>query len=74
MLLSYSGYRQALNRHNNDEEEAMLGGGQISEDEKYQDCDRFKFNCLKCGREIIVDGVFSSPVSVVLIIIANSTC
>ena len=52
-----------MHRHDNDEEEAMLAGGQVSDEEKYQNCDRFKFSCPQCEREMIFDGVFSGAVS-----------
>ena len=59
-----SGYRQAMNRQDNNEEEAMLGGGQLSDEEKYQDADRFKVVCPACGKEIIMDSVFTGAVSI----------
>ena len=43
----------------------MLGAGRLSEEERYKDCDRFKFKCPNpsCGREIIIDSVFTGAVS-----------
>ncbi len=61
--LDPSGYRHSMRQQENDEEDALLGGAQISEEEKYRDCDRLKFNCPQCGKEIIFDGVFTGAVS-----------
>ena len=44
-----------------DEEEDMMCAA-ISDEEKYRDCDRFKFNCPACGKEIIIDNVFTGLV------------
>ncbi len=62
--LDPNGYRQAMSRQDEDEEDAMLGGAQISDEEKYRDCDRFKFKCPACGKEIIIDNVTTGVVSV----------
>lgn len=45
----------------------MLNGTEISDEEKYRDCERFKFVCPSsiCGREIIVDAAFTGAVSIV---------
>ncbi|XP_074070326.1 DNA polymerase alpha catalytic subunit isoform X2 [Macrotis lagotis] len=45
--------------HKDEENDALLGGpAQLSDEEKYRDCERFKFSCPKCGTENIYDGVF----------------
>ncbi|XP_036602466.1 DNA polymerase alpha catalytic subunit isoform X2 [Trichosurus vulpecula] len=45
--------------HKDEENDALLGGpAQLSDEEKYRDCERFKFSCPKCGTENICDGVF----------------
>ena len=51
---------------NDDDDDALLGV-QLSEEERYKDCDRFKFKCpgVDCGREIIIDGVFTGTVSLI---------
>ncbi|ESP04902.1 hypothetical protein LOTGIDRAFT_109334, partial [Lottia gigantea] len=56
--LDPSGYRHAV--HHNDEEDALLGD-QLTEEERYKDCDRLKFICPQptCNKEIIFDSVFS---------------
>ncbi|XP_043928239.1 DNA polymerase alpha catalytic subunit [Protopterus annectens] len=42
-----------------DETDAMLGGPtQLTDEEKYRDCERFTFCCPKCGTENIYDNVF----------------
>lgn len=42
----------------------MLGGpAQLTDEEKYRDCERFKFCCPKCGTENIYDNVFDGSVS-----------
>ena len=46
-----------------DEDDALLGGNQISDEERYKDCDRFKFNCPSCGKEIIFDSALTGAVS-----------
>ncbi|KAK3094405.1 hypothetical protein FSP39_001308, partial [Pinctada imbricata] len=58
--LDPSGYRHAM-RQQDDEDEALLGGLDFSEEEKFKDCSRLKFICSQpnCGREIIFDGVFT---------------
>ncbi|XP_077987275.1 DNA polymerase alpha catalytic subunit-like [Glandiceps talaboti] len=56
--LDPSGYRHSI-RQQEEESEALHGyEAQLADDEKYKDCDRFKINC-KCGKEIIIDSVFS---------------
>ncbi|XP_056004368.1 DNA polymerase alpha catalytic subunit-like [Ostrea edulis] len=56
--LDPSGYKHAV--HYDEEEEALMNGTEISDEEKYRDCERFKFVCpgATCSREIIVDAVF----------------
>ncbi|XP_075769401.1 DNA polymerase alpha catalytic subunit isoform X2 [Pelodiscus sinensis] len=45
--------------HKDEENDALLGGpAQLTDEEKYRDCERFKFSCLKCGTENIYDNVF----------------
>ena len=46
----------------NNEEEALLGAA-ISDEEKYKDCERFRFKCPECQKEIIMDNVFNGTVS-----------
>uniref|UniRef100_A0A8C6YI34 DNA polymerase n=1 Tax=Nothoprocta perdicaria TaxID=30464 RepID=A0A8C6YI34_NOTPE len=42
-----------------EENDALLGGpAQLTDEEKYRDCERFKFCCPKCGTENIYDSVF----------------
>ncbi|XP_078513931.1 DNA polymerase alpha catalytic subunit [Lissotriton helveticus] len=42
-----------------EENDALLGGpSQITDEEKYRDCERFKFACPMCGTEGIYDNVF----------------
>uniref|UniRef100_A0A4X2KS80 DNA polymerase n=1 Tax=Vombatus ursinus TaxID=29139 RepID=A0A4X2KS80_VOMUR len=52
-------FRVHQHYHKDEENDALLGGpAQLSEEEKYRDCERFKFSCPKCGIENICDGVF----------------
>ena len=60
--LDPSGYRQAMMREHNGEDEALLGAA-LSDEEKYRDCDRFKYKCTNCGKEIIMDNAFTGAVS-----------
>ncbi|XP_035693536.1 DNA polymerase alpha catalytic subunit-like [Branchiostoma floridae] len=77
--LDPSGYRKAQQYHD-DESEALLGGNAaMTDEEKFKDAERFKFNCPKpeCGKENIWDGVFvaNSPVpEFTLSQCANSQC
>ena len=61
--LDASGYRQAMARAEQHEDEAMLGGSAISDEEKYRDADRLKFACPECAKENILDAVFTGAVS-----------
>lgn len=63
--LDPSGYKHAV--HYDEEEEALMNGTEISDEEKYRDCERFKFVCpgATCSREIIVDAVFMGAVSTI---------
>ncbi|XP_038050658.1 DNA polymerase alpha catalytic subunit-like [Patiria miniata] len=59
--LDPAGYRHAVRQHD-DEADAMLGGdAAMADEEKYKNADRFKFACpnTKCGRENIIDSVFT---------------
>uniref|UniRef100_K1Q3A6 DNA polymerase alpha catalytic subunit n=1 Tax=Magallana gigas TaxID=29159 RepID=K1Q3A6_MAGGI len=57
--LDPSGYKHTARY--DEEDEALLNGTEISDEEKYRDCERFKFVCPNplCGREIIVDAAFT---------------
>ncbi|VDI33871.1 DNA polymerase alpha subunit A [Mytilus galloprovincialis] len=59
--LDPSGYKHAAKQEEMDDDDALLGGVEMSDEEKYKDCQRFKFTCpgITCGREIIFDGVFT---------------
>lgn len=62
--LDPSGYKHTARY--DEEDEALLNGTEISDEEKYRDCERFKFVCPipSCGREIIVDAAFTGAVSI----------
>ena len=66
--LDPSGFRQSMAMRETDEEGGLFGGNQISDEEKYKDCDRFKFNCPKCGKEIIFDSALTGAVSTRIIL------
>ncbi|XP_069103569.1 DNA polymerase alpha catalytic subunit-like isoform X1 [Argopecten irradians] len=59
--LDPTGYRHTSRTQDEEEEDALLGGTDMSDEEKFKDCDRFKFKCpsVSCGREIIFDSVFT---------------
>ncbi|XP_045711924.1 DNA polymerase alpha catalytic subunit isoform X2 [Phyllostomus hastatus] len=45
--------------HKDEENDVLLGGpAQLTDEEKYRDCDRFKCPCPECGTENIYDSVF----------------
>ncbi|XP_026952526.1 DNA polymerase alpha catalytic subunit isoform X3 [Sagmatias obliquidens] len=45
--------------HRDEENDALLGGpAQLTDEEKYRDCERFKCPCPICGTENIYDSVF----------------
>ncbi|XP_053168394.1 DNA polymerase alpha catalytic subunit isoform X2 [Hemicordylus capensis] len=45
--------------HKDEENDVLLGGPvQLTDEEKYKDCEKFKFACPKCGTENIYDNVF----------------
>lgn len=60
--LDPSGYKQSVERREEEEEKALLGT-RMSEEERYKDCERFHFPCPQCGRDIIFDNLSSELVS-----------
>ncbi|XP_038613326.1 DNA polymerase alpha catalytic subunit [Tachyglossus aculeatus] len=57
--LDPSQFRVHQHYHKDEEDDALVGGpAQLTDEEKYKDCDRFKFSCPNCGTENIYDGVF----------------
>lgn len=53
--------------HKDEESDALLGGPvQLTDEEKYKDCERFTFACPKCGTENIYDNVFDGSVSILV--------
>ncbi|XP_010180410.1 PREDICTED: DNA polymerase alpha catalytic subunit-like, partial [Mesitornis unicolor] len=57
--LDPSQFRVHHHYHKDEENDALVGGpAQLTDEEKYRDCERFKFCCLKCGTENIYDNVF----------------
>lgn len=65
--LDASGYRQQLQKE--EEEDCMLSAGQLSAEDRFRDCDRLVYVCPDCGKNIIIDNVFSGIVSLVCYII-----
>ena len=55
-------YRQAMRA--TDEDDALLGGASVSDEERYKDCERLKLVCGHCAREVILDTPFISAVRV----------
>uniref|UniRef100_A0A8B9F9U7 DNA polymerase n=1 Tax=Amazona collaria TaxID=241587 RepID=A0A8B9F9U7_9PSIT len=57
--LDPSQFKARHHYHKDEENDALVGGpAQLTDEEKYRDCERFKFCCLKCGTENIYDNVF----------------
>nr|XP_033803913.1 DNA polymerase alpha catalytic subunit isoform X2 [Geotrypetes seraphini] len=57
--LDPSQFRSHHQYHQDEENDALLGGQmQLTDEEKYRDCERFKFSCPKCATENIYDNVF----------------
>ncbi|XP_041438950.1 DNA polymerase alpha catalytic subunit isoform X1 [Xenopus laevis] len=57
--LDPSQFRAHRHYQQDEENDALLGGpSQLTDEEKYRDCERFKFFCPKCGTENIYDNVF----------------
>ncbi|XP_029458947.1 DNA polymerase alpha catalytic subunit isoform X2 [Rhinatrema bivittatum] len=57
--LDPSQFRSHHHYQQDEENDALLGGPtQLTDEEKYRDCERFKFSCPKCTTENIYDGVF----------------
>ncbi|KAM6288204.1 DNA polymerase alpha catalytic subunit isoform 2-T2 [Spheniscus humboldti] len=57
--LDPSQFRVHHHYHKDEENDALVGGpAQLTDEEKYRNCERFKFCCLKCGTENIYDNVF----------------
>ncbi|KAG9485685.1 hypothetical protein GDO78_008663 [Eleutherodactylus coqui] len=57
--LDPSQFRVQQHYQKDEENEALLGGpAQLTDEEKYRDCERFKFCCPKCETENIFDNVF----------------
>ncbi|NWI21378.1 DPOLA polymerase, partial [Crypturellus soui] len=57
--LDPSQFRVQHHYQKDEENDALLGGpAQLTDEEKYRDCERFKFCCPKCGTENIYDNVF----------------
>ncbi|XP_076212107.1 DNA polymerase alpha catalytic subunit isoform X2 [Aptenodytes patagonicus] len=57
--LDPSQFRVYHHYHKDEENDALVGGpAQLTDEEKYRNCERFKFCCLKCGTENIYDNVF----------------
>ncbi|XP_022101936.1 DNA polymerase alpha catalytic subunit-like [Acanthaster planci] len=73
--LDPAGYRHAVRQHD-DETDAMLGGeAAMADEEKYKNADRFKFVCpnTKCGRENIIDSVFTGSDKLISCSLAQCT-
>ncbi|KAG8450588.1 hypothetical protein GDO86_003019 [Hymenochirus boettgeri] len=57
--LDPSQFRVHHHYQQDEENDALLGcHAQLTDEEKYRDCERFKFSCRKCGTENIFDNVF----------------
>ncbi|XP_053313313.1 DNA polymerase alpha catalytic subunit isoform X2 [Spea bombifrons] len=57
--LDPSQFRVHHHYQKDEENDALLGGpAQLTDEEKYRDCERFKFFCPKCGTENIYDNTF----------------
>ena len=47
----------------NDEDDALLGGNVVSDEERFKDCQRLTFACVACQREVVLDAPFVGSVS-----------
>lgn len=67
--LDPSQFRVSHHYHKDEENDVLFGGPvQLTDEEKYKDCERFKFACPKCGTENIYDNVFDGSVSILIFI------
>lgn len=52
-------FRAQVQQQREEEGEAFLGApAQLTDEERYRDCERFSFSCPKCGTQNIYDNVF----------------
>ncbi|XP_028655248.1 DNA polymerase alpha catalytic subunit isoform X1 [Erpetoichthys calabaricus] len=76
--LDPSQFRSHQQYQRDEENEALLGvPAQLTDEEKYRDCERFKFICSQCKTENIYDNVFDGSGKVIepsLIRCSNITC
>ncbi|XP_034779899.2 DNA polymerase alpha catalytic subunit-like isoform X3 [Acipenser ruthenus] len=64
--LDPSQFRSQQQYHRDEESEALLGApAQLTDEEKYRDCERFKFPCPQCATENIYDSVFDGSRKVI---------
>ncbi|XP_044297740.1 DNA polymerase alpha catalytic subunit isoform X2 [Varanus komodoensis] len=57
--LDPSQFKVCHHYHKDEENDDLLGGPvQLTDEEKYKDCEKFQFACPKCGTEKIYDNVF----------------
>ena len=54
-----------MQQRDHEDEDALLGGVQISDEEKYKDCERLEIICPSptCGRKLVLDTPFINAVS-----------
>ena len=54
-----------MQQRDHEDEDALLGGVQISDEEKYKDCERLEIICPSptCGRKLVLDAPFINAVS-----------
>lgn len=62
--LDPSHFRSQQQHQREEEADAMLGGpAQLTDEERYKDCERFTFTCPKCFTDNVCDSVFQGAVS-----------
>lgn len=62
--LDPSHFRSHQQHQREEEADGMLGGPvQLTDEERYRDCERFTFTCPSCGTDNIYDNVFDGAVS-----------
>lgn len=62
--LDPSQFRSQQQYQREEEADGMLGAPiQLTDEERYKDCERFTFTCPQCGTDNIYDSVFEGAVS-----------
>lgn len=61
-------FRSQQRQQREEESDGFLGvPAQLTDEERYRDCERFSFTCPECGTENIYDSVFEGTVRLALL-------